>query len=434
MNSGEVAQAVVANSVACSPVSARFLAAVQKDCTQAFILLNRSGVPIWASPTLSDIVALDLSRPAPLADATHPEDLALCDEVFRIEQGEGQKWCANDRRYELIVRLRSPNGGWRRVAMRLVNMADDPEVRGSLLQFTLANQELHTVAAFDAAASGAGVAAVLRELLETLESGGRSNSLAAVFDEAGTCLAASPNAPIESGEVRSDPRWCAVLNGRTVILEPIVSPKNGAQLAVLETNAGYSGQRPFNLSLTRTLARRIALVLDNDANQRDLVRNAAFDALTGLQNRWSFRESFRQIEENSGISVVFIDIDRFKVVNDTYGHDAGDAVLVEVAQRLQHYVQPTDLLARLGGDEFVLVRSSRSAPPHGIAVSDIAALLSVPVEYDSMVIPISCSVGMAVGVAGDRRDLIARADAAMYAAKRPGRARGVEQCGPWTHR
>ncbi len=400
----------------------RFVAAVQMDRTMAYILLNRAGKPIWASPTLFELVALDLTASAPLAEATHPEDLALCNEVFKVEQdGAADNTFTINRRFELVVRLRSPHGGWRRVALRLMNLVDEPDVRGYLLQLTLANQELNTVAAFDAAASGEGIAAVLRELLATIETGGTGNGVGAVFDQSGTCLGASPEAPIMAGDERSDPRWGAAFDGHADMVEPIVSSRNGTHLGTLETCSAFPDLRPFTAALTRAVARRIALVLDNEADRRDLVRNAAFDALTGLQNRWSFRESFRKIEDNSGISVVFIDIDQFKLVNDTFGHDAGDAVLVEVARRLQQYAEPSDLLARLGGDEFVLVRSAPAVPPHEIAVADIAGLLSVPVEHDSMVIPVSCSVGVARGVAGDRRDLIARADAAMYEAKRPGR-------------
>ncbi len=402
---------------------ARFLAAVQRDTTLAYILLDRCGQPIWTTPSLFGLVALDMESPTPLAAATHPEDLALCDEVFRVEQGgRADEKFSMDRRYELVVRLRSPEGKWRRVALRLLNLVEDPEVEGYLLQLTLANQEQNTVAAFDAAASGSGVAAVLRELLETLESGGTSNALAAVFDQCGICLAASPHAPITAGDERTDPRWGAVFDGRSDMVEPIVSSRSGVQLGSLETCSAFPDLRPFTVALTRSVARRIALVLDSDADKRDLVHSAAFDALTGLQNRWSFRESFRALDDHGTISVVFIDIDQFKLVNDTFGHDAGDAVLVEVARRLKQYVDPSDLLARLGGDEFILVRSQQSVPTHELAVSDIAALLSMPVLHETVEIPLSCSVGIAIGVAGDRRDLIARADAAMYETKRPGQS------------
>lgn len=401
-------------------IRSRVLSALTKDETVAFIFLDRDTNPLWASPSLTNLVALDMSAANPLAAAIHPDDSALCDEVFRVEQaGRADETYTMDRRYELLVRVKSPHGTWRRVALRMLNFADDPEVEGYLLQLTLGNQELSTVAAFDAAAAGGSVEAVIRELLDALETGGTSNSLAAVFDTENVCIGASPNAPIAGGELRSDPRWVGVVDNRLGMVVPIVSARSGERVAVLETCSSFRDLRPYTKALTQSVARRVALVLDSDADRRSLQHDAEFDALTGLRNRRSFRKLTRSIDDAVEVSVLYVDVDNFKRVNDTYGHEVGDAVLVEVAQRLSSLATPNDVVARMGGDEFVLLRTHDQTPSSRLDPALVAELLSRPISTEDCVVEITCSVGVADGQGGDRRDLIRRADSAMYESKRP---------------
>jgi diguanylate cyclase (GGDEF)-like protein len=400
-------------------IMSRVLSALTNDHTIAFIFLDRDGNPIWASPSLTDFVALDMNAPNPLFAATHPDDVTLCEEVFRLEQaGAADQTFTMDCRYELIVRLKSPNGTWRRVAMRTLNYVDDPAVDGYLIHLTLGNQELATVAAFDAAARGVQASGVISALLEALETGGTSNALAAVFDDVDCCIAASANAPIRAGDYRNDPRWAAASNGRIDSIVPVVSTRTGSAFGVLETCSAFSDVRPFTLALTHSVAQRVALVLDNDADRKNLQHEAEFDALTGLRNRRSFRRQYRAIDESLAVSLIFVDADQFKLVNDTYGHEAGDAVLVELARRLQSFATPKDLLARMGGDEFVLLRIHDHDHLAPLCPDEIATVLRQPIDLGTALIEVSCSVGIAHGQGADRRDLIGRADAEMYEAKR----------------
>jgi diguanylate cyclase len=159
-------------------------------------------------------------------------------------------------------------------------------------------------------------------------------------------------------------------------------------------------------------------------------RVAASDNLTGLPTRLFFEERLaiaakRCDARRTRLAVLFIDLDGFKPVNDTFGHSCGDRVLEQVGLRLRSLTRGGDVVARVGGDEFVLLIPGVSAPE---AVAQVARqmieALSRPYKVDEREIGISCSVGIALypeGCAANK--LIARADVAMYAAKRAGGSR-----------
>jgi diguanylate cyclase (GGDEF)-like protein/PAS domain S-box-containing protein len=164
---------------------------------------------------------------------------------------------------------------------------------------------------------------------------------------------------------------------------------------------------------------------------------ATRDALTGLPNRRALMERLTQsiaMCERSGtqLAVAFIDLDRLKYVNDTFGHEAGDLMLQTVADRMTSCVRKSDTLARLGGDEFVLA-TVHQTPPHpgdlraileGM-LAKIQEVLALPLMLGTEPFCITCSIGVAV-YAQDGLDpdiLLKRADAAMYVAKKAGRNR-----------
>ena len=152
------------------------------------------------------------------------------------------------------------------------------------------------------------------------------------------------------------------------------------------------------------------------------------DALTGLLNRAGFEQFLEsKLLENGNaqsIALLYIDLDRFKPVNDTHGHTVGDRVLQQFAQRLSQAVRPTDAVARLGGDEFAIVLTGIKEPTNAHIVADkIVAVAQMPFEVDALAVRIGASVGVAFGadaIAG-WRELIARADMMLYQAKAAGR-------------
>jgi diguanylate cyclase (GGDEF)-like protein/PAS domain S-box-containing protein len=163
--------------------------------------------------------------------------------------------------------------------------------------------------------------------------------------------------------------------------------------------------------------------------QEEMRRKAMHDPLTGLPNRALFMESLDRAiakgrRRSTRFSVLFIDLDRFKEVNDTMGHAAGDALLQAVAQRLGTAVRQSDLVARLGGDEFVILIEEHQGPEDVMIVAQKAlALLERPVAIDWRQAEISASIGVASYPEDgtDVETLVKNADTAMYQAKDRGR-------------
>ncbi|MFM9827309.1 MAG: EAL domain-containing protein [Sphingomonas sp.] len=161
----------------------------------------------------------------------------------------------------------------------------------------------------------------------------------------------------------------------------------------------------------------------------EITRLALFDGLTGLANRQRMRVSLDQSLNQPNVpyrptAMFLLDLDRFKVVNDTLGHQVGDALLKQVAQRLMRSIGDAGLVGRLGGDEFQVVLPGES---NTTALSDLArtviASLSQPYSIDGATVTIGCSIGVAIAPTdgGDSETLIRNADLALYAAKADGR-------------
>jgi diguanylate cyclase (GGDEF)-like protein len=159
-----------------------------------------------------------------------------------------------------------------------------------------------------------------------------------------------------------------------------------------------------------------------------IAKLASEDPLTGLPNRRVFRASIEKLSAPEGgrteFAVLFLDLDRFKVINDTLGHRIGDMLLIEVAQRLQQSLQPGDVLARLGGDEFAVVMPSfTSRASLATAARNIVELIARPYDIDGHRIRSTVSIGIAVGPTdgSNADDLLVAADLALYAVKTSGR-------------
>ena len=159
--------------------------------------------------------------------------------------------------------------------------------------------------------------------------------------------------------------------------------------------------------------------------EAQLATLALRDPLTSLPNRRFLNaELQRALERGSEISLLFVDLDGFKAVNDTHGHDAGDTVLLEVARRLIAEVRAQDRVARLGGDEFVLVCENMTATDAQKVAERIITSIARPIALRDGTVTVTASCGIVGGWDGSTAaDLIDRADAAMYRAKASGRNR-----------
>lgn len=193
------------------------------------------------------------------------------------------------------------------------------------------------------------------------------------------------------------------------------------------------------IALGALLVRQFLTVLENRRlaldvmEQQDELRFRAFhDALTGLANRALFYDRVSHAldlhrRDMRTVTVMFCDLDDFKSVNDTLGHDAGDALLAAVAERLRAVVRTGDTIARLGGDEFaILLEDDGEAAELAGRLQDA---LAAPVPIENRLVPVRASVGTATvhpaDASTDIQELLKRADIAMYAAKRAGKSTSV---------
>lgn len=201
----------------------------------------------------------------------------------------------------------------------------------------------------------------------------------------------------------------------------------------METAQRRDGRQfPMHLTVAdisdETAVRFVGVIRDLSAEleRAELQQMALHDSLTGLPNRSHAEQRVRREIEMAaagmpGFALLFVDLDRFKRINDSLGHATGDEVLRAVAQRLRHSLSEADFVARLAGDEFLLLLSGVQKREDAQRVSErVARNLAQPLMLDGRRLRIGASIGVALyGADGDKaEELLARADAAMYACKR----------------
>lgn len=170
-------------------------------------------------------------------------------------------------------------------------------------------------------------------------------------------------------------------------------------------------------------------VTDRRQLERELERSAFQDSLTGLANRALFRDRVvhalsRTVRSRHPIAVLLADLDGFKLVNDSLGHDAGDRVLVEMAARMADCIRPGDTVARMGGDEFMILLEDATDAKLVETVADrVLEIICQPMTVAGTEIRLGVSIGIAYSLTGTEtaQDMVRNADVAMYAAKNQGR-------------
>lgn len=188
----------------------------------------------------------------------------------------------------------------------------------------------------------------------------------------------------------------------------------GALLLMFLVAGIHNTLRTYRIATTEITARRAFALL------------ARADALTGLENRLSLREAFESMSARSGpnriVAVHCLDLDRFKAVNDTYGHPVGDALLCAVSDRLRNALRAGDVAARVGGDEFVVLQTGKSCGEAALQAQRMAKAIAEPYSIRGHQLSIGTSVGYALHPdhGRDLDDLIARADEALVRIKREG--------------
>jgi len=301
---------------------------------------------------------------------------------------------------------------------------------------------------------------------ETRLSRGRTDALTALEESEERFRMALEHAPIGMAVVALDGRWlevnramCQIL-GRTeesllaTTWEEVTDPDDlpTHQRSVAELLDGHGnvhrvemryrhakGHRVW-VNLSAALVRshsgdpRYFIVQVEDITERRLAQaklahQAAHDALTGLPNRTLLLDRLRhalarQVRSGAGVAVMFLDLDRFKVVNDSLGHTAGDELLCRVAERLSAQLRPGDSVSRLGGDEFVVLLEDVESIDDACDVADrLKGALVQPVSVGEASVVVTASIGIAMArhPGADADALLRDADTAMYRAKERGK-------------
>jgi diguanylate cyclase (GGDEF)-like protein len=230
-----------------------------------------------------------------------------------------------------------------------------------------------------------------------------------------------------------DQQWSAIFVPSAASVPGFV---NRTALAVLAGGLTATGSLVFYLWSSFRHTRHLEMLTINlRETTEELRRNgmqlnhlARHDALTGLPNRVAFRDDvagfLRRMRRGQSLAVLYLDLDRFKAVNDTLGHPVGDQLLNEVADRLRSVVREVDTITRLGGDEFAIAQSGVEQPRSAEALAQrLIETLSQPYDIGGHLAAVGASVGITLADHNDLDvdQLLRRADMALYAAKRHGR-------------
>ncbi len=221
--------------------------------------------------------------------------------------------------------------------------------------------------------------------------------------------------------------------GQQLIFLPLChdskQPPNGLGLLVLSRSDDQAEWLPSEQRLVESLASQIYLALRRSHLDQVTRTRSTYDQLTQLPDRVLFNQQLERsilvaAEQDTMLGVAFLDLDRFKNINDTLGHEIGDCLLQQVAERLKSCLRGYDVVARWGGDEFTLLLSNlRSAEDISNIAERLLQRLSVPFQVQEEELYVTASLGIALAPydGEDGQTLLRNADAAMYQAKSKGR-------------
>lgn len=245
--------------------------------------------------------------------------------------------------------------------------------------------------------------------------------------------------PVMVADVAGDPRFGTdafpeeAIRSATIL--PVRSPRNGKTLAVVGLLGSEPGAPLARPAVRDSVLSLVTVAVERAVDERRLAHQATHDPLTGVGNRAALLDRLnlalaRAKRNGRAVAVLFCDLDAFKSVNDRYGHDRGDRLLVEIAERVGRAVRPSDTVCRTGGDEFVIVCEDLADgdQAHAIAERVRTAIEDTPVDIGETRLPVTVSVGVALAdlPVDDPDRLLRLADLAMYATKQKRSARRTE--------
>ena len=397
-----------------------FLALAQRAGDLA-IVADPTGLVLYASPALAELLGYPTEDLGGIGstELVHPDDVTTATAVFDRVLAEGGS-------ETLTLRVGDAAGRWRWMEATTSNLLDTP-VGGMLWNLRDVDDRVRAEAALRASES-------------------RYRAIADNADEGLWVFAP------DERTVYVNNRLVEILGiGADEIHErpllDVLDPDRRLREAEQTTGAGRRSER-YEVAYEHPDGRRrtllvsaaplddaggavegsLAMVIDvTDARrlEDELRRAALHDTLTGLPNRALLLDRLQHAlaRETRSTAVLFVDLDQFKVVNDVWGHAAGDEMLVRVAARLRETVHPTDTVARFAGDEFLVVCEDVDEDSARLLAEGLLAAMEAPFRVAEGEVHLTASIGVALSPAASAGALLNQADTAMYAAKMAGRHR-----------
>ena len=446
---------------------ARFRALV-KFSSDVVVVVNPDGIITYASPSVELVLGVansgnDLS----VFDLMHPEDVPLARRYLKIAVEDPERLQGSPTE----LRIRTGDGGWRLLEVLGRNLVADPDVGGIVCNGRDVTdrrwaEELVTEQAdvLEGIARGLSLDSTLTRVVAMIERRvpGAAASVASLGADGRMVHPWAPNFPTSVtqrfdghpadsslgwalrqtepmlfADVKADPRWDGLdevvtdAGFRSCWCFPMFVPGGDDQvgmISVLHPEARLP--RPGEVELLERARNLAAIAVERRRFEGELEHQAMHDVLTGLPNRLLLMDRVhhalaRTQRHGVDVAVLFIDLDNFKLINDSLGHSVGDRLLEAVADRFTAAVRPDDTVGRFGGDEFVVVCEEVGGEVGAIMVAEhLAAALEEPVQVGGAEVHVSASIGITLARDGsiDPHSLIRDADAAMYRAKDQGRA------------
>jgi diguanylate cyclase (GGDEF)-like protein/PAS domain S-box-containing protein len=406
----------------------RFKALVQ-NASEIIIVVDDAGMAQYVSPAFERILGI---APAEL-EARPAFDLLHTDDLARMRSEADDALHMTSDAWQTDLRLQHADGSWRWFEATVTDHRDDPDVLG-----VVAN--LHDISARRQAAEA------LREAHERFQAAFENAPIGmAMKDLEGRILRANPAYGRIVGHSADD---LVTMNVHELThIDDRDASRDEMRRVVSGVSDSYRIEKRYyhaeghdiwvsvSVSCVRDRNRdplyligQIEDITERRALRERLAHAAIHDPLTGLPNRVLFldrldRALSRAVRHHRRVAVIFLDLDRFKLVNDSMGHDTGDRLLEAVADRLKLALRPSDTVARFGGDEFVVLCDEVDDQAGAVEVAErLRAMLAQPIVLADGEIFVTASLGIALsGTGHDSAAVLLRdADAAMYTAKEAG--------------